>query len=577
MRELIDELATRVAAHAGAEAAEIARLVTVPPQPELGDFCLPCFTLARSLGRSPAAIATELASLSWQELPWVAYATATGPYLNWKLSVPEYARVVLAAVERAGEQFGTSTMGRGQSVVVDYSSPNIAKQLAVHHLRSTMLGHALVNLFRACGYEVIGVNHLGDWGTSFGQLMTGWDLFAEEEGLNRVPLERQDDPIGLLTRLYTRFHESARAQPDLEERARDWFRRLEAGDTEARRRWQAIRDVSLSRFERVYQRLGVRFEEVIGESFFEDRMAPVIEELQRKGLLEESDAALVVRLDEPELPPMLIRKTDGSTLYGTRDLAAADYRWQRWHFARCLYVVDAGQRLHFRQMFGVLKRLGREYADRLEHTEFGVMRLSVEGQWVKGRTRHGKVVLLEDVLDAARDAALEAMRAKGGGLDDPERVAEAVGIAAVVFADLKARRIKDVNFDLEQMTSFEGETGPYLQYTHVRFCGILRNAKPAAQAAADGSRLDKPEELALLREIARLREVLERAAVEAEPSILSQYLLGLASCFNTYYAQHRVLSEDVDLTAHRLRLVDALRVVLARGLRILGIEPLEQM
>ncbi|MCI0652319.1 MAG: arginine--tRNA ligase [Planctomycetes bacterium] len=567
-------LAAAIAEHVGVAAQDLLPSFGVPPKAEQGDISFGAFAIARAAKKDPRAVAAELAQKSFAPR-WVERCTAAGPYVNFFLDRGEFAQDVLRDVAAAGSDFGKGRNGAGRTIVVDYSSPNIAKQLAVHHLRSTMIGNALVHLHRALGYQVVGVNHLGDWGTSFGKLLTAWARFGGS--LEQKPLAEHPQPIELLNDLYVRFHEKAKADSTLEDEARRWFHRLEQGDTVARDRWKQIRDASWQHFERIYRRLGVSFEEVIGESFFEDRMPAVIAELERLELLEESDEAQVVALPGTELPPALIRKKDGATLYATRDLAAAEYRWERWHFDKCLYVVDAGQALHFRQLFGVLRRMGKPYVDRLQHVDFGILRLPVDGSWVRGKTREGQVVLLEHVLDRARDLAREKILEKNPELKEIDEAAEAVGMAAVIFADLKARRTRDVNFDLEQITSFEGETGAYLQYTHVRFCGILRNYSGATSAASQGRHLATPEETALLKEIASFPAAIERAAVEAEPSILSQYLLGVASLFNNFYAAHRVLAEDPAVAADRVTLVRALRTVVANGLAILGIRPLERM
>jgi len=570
------QIAERIAEIVDPGDLDLSSLFSVPPDSTLGDLAFPCFQLARTLKEAPPRIAERIAEAAW-EFPWLAEVVAAGPYVNFLYDSGAFSRDVLARVIAAGEAFGTSDVGEGKTVVVEFSSPNIAKHLAVHHLRSTMLGQVMVNLLRASGYSVVALNHLGDWGTNFGKLLAAWERYGEEEGLEDSLIETSDDPVALFNKLYVRINSEIETDPQLEETARAWFRKLEAGDPVARERWQRIRDVSWARFEKVYKRLGVSFDEVIGESFYEDKMPEIIDELAKTGLLVESEGAEVVALEE-EIPPLLIRKRDGSTLYGTRDLASAEYRWGRWQFSRALYVVDAGQGLHFRQVFGVLRRLGRSYADRLEHTEFGIMRMNVDGQWIKGRTRKGQIVLLEDVLDDATALAREVVLRKNPDLGDSiEEIAEAVGVGAVVFSDMKARRGRDVNFDLEKFLSFEGETGPYLQYTHVRFCGILRKSEIDSSDHGDGSLLVEAEEKALLLCLDRFDTVIARAALEAEPSILSQYLLDLAGEFNAYYAKHRIISDDGDLTRHRLSLIDALRVVLSRGLRILCLEPLERM
>ncbi|MGE4632877.1 MAG: arginine--tRNA ligase [Planctomycetota bacterium] len=548
-----------------------------PPSVELGDLSLPCFPLAKQLQKSPASIAEQLAGESW-DLPWIESVAQAGPYLNFKVRSAEFSREALTRVlDRAGE-WGNSTTGQGSTVLVEYSSPNIAKQLAIHHMRSTMLGQATANLLRSVGFSVVCWNHLGDWGTTFGKLLAAWDHFQSTDDLDSPVLENRSDPVSDLNSIYVAFNEAIKENPALEDVARDWFRKLEQGDQQARERWQRIRNVSFDRFNSVYQRLGVSFDEVIGESFYETQMNDVVQQLADSGLLEESEGAQIVRLSD-DIPPMLIRKQDGATLYGTRDLASAIERYRRFQFDRCLYFVDAGQSLHFRQVFGVIEKLGYDWANQLEHAEFGVMRLNVEGSWKKGKTRGGQVVLLEEVLDKAVQLASAIVKQKNPDLptDELDQISEAVGVGAVVFSDMKAARRKDVNFDLDKILSFDGETGPYLQYTHVRFCSILTKAADQGIETGDGSRLDQPEEITLLKRVLRFPDVIERAARDAEPSQVSQYLLELASEFNTYYAKHRVIGEDLQLSGDRLALIGILRTTMKRGLQLLCIQPIERM
>ena len=580
MRTYQRRVAAAIGALLGVDSTPLESQFSTPPDRTLGDLAFPCFLLAKELKRSPAQIAGEVAAADLG-LDWLAETTAAGPYANFRFDREKFARAALAEIQDAGDAFGESDAGADRTIVIDYSSPNIAKHLAVHHLRSTMLGQAMANIFRCAGYTVVGVNHLGDWGTSFGKLLCAIERYGEDEGLIENPLSDREDPIATLNSLYTRFNLEAKENPELDDAARAWFQRLEAGDALARERWKEIRTFSLARFQAIYDRLGVQFDEVIGESFFEDRMPAVIAELEEKGLLEESDEAQVVDVGE-DIPPFLVRKKDGTTLYGTRDLAAVRHRWDTWKFDRCLYVVDAGQGLHFRQLFTVAEKLGWECAERLEHSAFGVMRMPVDGGWAKGRTRAGQVVLLEDVLDHAVQKARAVVLEKNPEIEDPDAIAEAVGVGSVIFSDMKARRIKDVNFDLEKIVSFEGETGAYLQFTHVRFCGILRKSERQGFdfGRGEGAHLTTDEDLTLLQELLRFPEVVERAAEEAEPAIVSQYLLGVASAFNNYYAQHRVVDEDPAFAARtedRLALVDRVRVTLRNGLRLLGVTPLERM
>lgn len=548
-----------------------------PPNPQLGDLALACFPISKLLKSSPVEVCSRLAAENW-DLDWIDEVTATGPYLNFRVNRNRFADQVMKLIDHSGEEWGTTQSGSGKTVIVEYSSPNIAKHLAVHHLRSTMLGQAMANIFDSAGYDVVRWNHLGDWGTGFGKLLAAWDHYRQVDDLDSPKLSDREDPVSDLNRLYVQFSNDAKDNPELDDLARDWFKKLESGDQVARDRWEEIRVVSMTLFEKVYSRLGVSFDKVIGESHYEEAMSGVIDQLQSSGLLEESDGAEVVQVDE-DIPPMLIRKKDGATLYGTRDLASAITRHEMVNFDRCLYVVDAGQSLHFRQVFGVLKKLGYEWADRLEHAEFGVMRLNVDGGWKKGKTRGGQVVLLHEVLDQAVQLAADTVREKNPHLDDTElnEIAEAVGMGAVIFSDMKAARRKDVNFDLDKILSFDGETGPYLQYTHVRFASILRKAQDQGLTPGDGSGLVEDEEIALLKRILRYPETIDKAARSAEPSQLSQYMLDLASDFNSYYARHRVISDDAALSGHRLALIEALKRTLGSGLSRLCIRPLERM
>ena len=548
-----------------------------PPNPQLGDLALACFPISKLLKTSPVEISRKLADEDW-DLDWIDEVTATGPYLNFRVNRSNFAEQVMKLIHQSDQEWGTTQSGSGKTVIVEYSSPNIAKHLAVHHLRSTMLGQAMANIFSSAGYDVIRWNHLGDWGTGFGKLLAAWDHYRHVDDLDSPKLADREDPVTDLNRLYVQFSNDAKENPQLDDLARDWFRKLESGDKLARERWEEIRQVSMVLFEKVYSRLGVSFDKVIGESFYEEAMSGVIDQLQSSGLLEESDGAEVVQVEE-DIPPMLIRKKDGATLYGTRDLASAITRHELVNFDRCLYVVDAGQSLHFRQVFGVLKKLGYAWAEQLEHAEFGVMRLNVDGGWKKGKTRGGQVVLLHEVLDQAVQLAAETVREKNPHLEESElnEIAEAVGMGAVIFSDMKAARRKDVNFDLDKILSFDGETGPYLQYTHVRFASILRKAQDQGMTPGDGSGLIEDEEIALLKRILRYPETIDKAARSAEPSQLSQYMLDLASEFNSYYARHRVISDDASLSSHRLALIKALKRTLGSGLSRLCIRPLERM
>ncbi|MHC4777861.1 MAG: arginine--tRNA ligase [Planctomycetota bacterium] len=559
------ELARVLASTLGSEADDLLSLFEYPPRRELGDLAFPCFPLAKTLRKAPKIIAEELADRI--EAPgFVDWIRATGPYLNFGLDRGELCGSVIGAARAAGREWGSSSDGAGKTVVVDYSSPNVSKHLAFHHLRSTMIGQSLVNLHRATGWNTVGINHLGDWGTTFGKLMVAVKRWTDSEFLKGATLED-------LNKLYVRFHGAAESESSMEGEARDWFKRLEEGDPEARSMWSSFREISLHEFGRAYDRLGVSFDHMTGESFFEDGLDGTVTEVKRCGITSISEGALVVDLEADGMPPALLRKSDGATLYLTRDIAAALYRHDSFGFDRALYVTDAGQALHFRQLFRVLEMMGRDFSKAMVHVPFGVILMG--GQ--RGKTRKGEVVLLSDVLDEAQDRTGAMIEKKNPDLADASAVASAVGIGAVVFNDLKNKRIKDVNFDWEEVLSLDGDSGPYVQYAHVRACGIFRKFGGPAPEKADLGRLVEEAELDLVHKIGRFPETVRRAAETFELSVVAQYLLEVAASFHRFHHHHRVLSDDGDLTAARLMLVDAARHTLKNGLTLLAIDAPEEM
>ncbi|MHC4599756.1 MAG: arginine--tRNA ligase [Planctomycetota bacterium] len=536
-----------------------------PPRRALGDLAFPCFPLAKALKKSPKVIAEDLAG-KIRKPSFLAWARAAGPYLNFGFEPRALCESVLPAARAAGEGWGSSDAGRSRVVVLDYSSPNVSKALAFHHIRSTMIGQALVNLHRATGWRTVGINHLGDWGTTFGQLMVAVLRWGGEGFLEKATLKDLNDA-------YVRFHREAESEAGLEEEARRWFKRLEDGDERAKGMWSAFREISLAEFDRVYAKLGVSFDHVTGESFFLDKLDGTVEAVEKAGITSRSEGALVVDLEADAMPPALLRKSDGATLYLTRDLAAALYRRKTFAFDRALYVTDAGQALHFRQLFRVLAKMGHDFADHMAHVPFGVILLG--GQ--RGKSRKGEVVLLEAVLDDAVERTVAMIRKKNPDLEDAAEVARAVGVGAVVFNDLKNKRIKDVNFRWEEVLNLEGDSGPYVQYAHVRACGIFRKHGGPAPEAADLGRLTEPEELDLVHRIGRFPETVERACDGFEPSMIAQYLLELAAAFHRFHHRHRVLSDDATMTAARLQLVDAARLTLNNGLGLLSIRAPAEM
>jgi len=565
----ISEIAERLSALLPLDAPAVAEAVTTPPDEALGDYAFPCFAAAKQLGRKPHLLADELASrLGPSER--IREVKAAGPYLNFFVRRQAFIQWVLKKAHAERDRFGHAALGEGRTVVVEFSSPNIAKHLAVHHVRSTMIGNALAKIFRALGYRVVSINFLGDWGTQFGGLIAAYKRWGDEQVF-------QGDAVSNLNELYVRFNLECEAHPELRDEGRAWFRRLEQGDPEAVALWRRFREVSLAAFEEVYRRLGVRFDVVSGESRYETLMPETIRRLEEKGLAQMSEGALIVDLSARKMPPVLLRKSDGATLYDTRDIAAAEDRWNRYHFDRMIYVVGGDQRLHFRQIFEVLRMMGHAWADRCIHVDFGIIRLRSDTGAAKMSTRRGEAIMLKEVLDEAVQRVRRVIEEKNPSLPDKEAVAEAVGIGAVVFNDLKRQRIKDVDFDWDEILNFEGETGPYVQYAHVRLCSILKKYGRPASDTVDYSRLGEPEEFGLAKALAAFGPAIRRAAEAYEPSVISQYLLDLCGRFSTYYHKHRVVGDDPALSAARVLLVDALRQTIANGLALLGIQAPEEM
>jgi arginyl-tRNA synthetase len=562
--------AEAVSAHTGVPAADLK--VETPPQrkakpgevtPDLGDLAVGCFALARARGTDPASLAREIAA-AFQPGTWLAGAEASGPYVNFKLDRAAVFRWLIDAALR--KELVPARHGEGQTICIDYSSPNISKHLAYHHLRGTTLGHAIASLHRGLGYRVVGINFLGDWGTTHGMLLAAWNRWGPVEPLD----------VSALNRLYVQFREAMKETPALEDEGRAWFKRLEDGDPDARALWQRFRDVSWAEFQTVYEILGIEFDEVRGESAYEPDLARVMAELSGKGLVTVSEGAQVVELPD-EKTPILLRKGDGTTLYATRDVAAAQYRWEHYHFDRSLYVVGREQALHFRQLFKLLERAGHEWASRCQHVPYGHVRIGGK----KGATRLGNVVLMRNVFDIMQDEVrariAEANPDKAPA--DVDAVARAVGIGAVVFGNLASQREKDVDFEIEKVTSVEGDSGPYLQYAHARCASIARKAgeRVAGVEGVDFARLAHDAEWTIAKRLFDLPDVVVRAAEACEPHLLCHYLLGLAADFSRYYTLGngdkalRIVNEDAGVQRARLALTAAVQAVLATGLGFLGI------
>ncbi|MAF67414.1 MAG: arginine--tRNA ligase [Planctomycetes bacterium] len=566
MEQFENPIRRSLAAHTSLPEEQIR--LEVPRDAALGDLAFPCFTLAKTLRKAPPVIAAELAEAVGGELEGIA-AAATGPYVNFTVERGLLARSVIAKVTAEGERYGHCELGGGETIVIDLSSPNIAKPMSVGHLRSTVIGAAVQRILDALGYRTLAINHIGDWGSQFGKLVAAIDRWGDS-------VEMETDPIRALLALYVRYHEEEAEDPSLAEEARRCFQELESGiDGPVRARWKRITALSLGEFDKIYARLGVSFQLVRGEAYFEPMLDETVERIEAAGITEVSEGALIVDLSEiaEGIPPCLLRKSDGTTLYATRDMAALFHRWEEYTFQRCLYVVGADQKLHFRQLKAVLERMGLDWEPRVEHVWFGMLRLP-EG---KMSTRKGRVVFLEEVLDRARDEALAIIEEKNPDLPGAAEIAEQVGVGAVVFNDLKRERIKDIEFEWDEVLSFEGETGPYVQYTHARLASILRRAEAADEGGANPDFSALADAAGVLLRIARFPAVLRSAGAHAEPSEVTTWVLGLCREVNGWYTQHRVLGQEPALTAARLALVGVAATAIARGLAILGLAAPREM
>lgn len=529
--------------------------------PAHGDLAFAAFGLAKAMKKAPNAIAASVAKTL--SVPGMD-VTAAGPYINARFQAVPYATEVIEEVRLMGQRFGFSAEGAGKTVVIDYSSPNIAKPIAFHHIRSTVIGHSLANLHRSQGFRVEGINYLGDWGKQFGLVAIGFEDYGETD--------RKHD-MAHLVEVYVKANARAEQDPAFDDRAREFFRRMESKETAALALWNELRDTSLQDFRRIYQRLGIEFEHYEGESLYQDKMDAMIDQIARTIGVKESEGALIVDMPYAQgEPPVLLRKRDGSTLYATRDLAAALDRYERFHFERALYVVASDQALHFRQLFAVLERMGMSWAKQCVHVGFG----HVHGM----STRRGQIVLLNDVLDEAgsraREKVLENQKAGRIQTSDPEKLAEQIGLGAIVFGDLKNRRNTDYTFDWDEVLNFEGHTGPYLQYAHARTCSILRKAG-ASPRSFDASALTVPEEKTVVRTIGLFPLAIRDAVGSCEPSIVARHLLELAAAFSKWFTlgnqerDKRVLVEEARLRNARLALTEGVRLTLATGLSLLGI------
>ena len=534
-------------------------LIERPKNEKMGDYAFPAFALAKIEHKNPAEIAKNIADQINDEN--FTSIQAVGPYVNFAIDHAKLVNSTLEDVLTKKDNFANQKLGTG-NVTIDMSSPNIAKPMSMGHLRSTVIGNSISKIMEKVGYTPIKINYLGDYGTQFGKLITAYKLWGNEEDVKK-------DPITNLFHYYVKFHEEAEKNPELEDEGRAWFKKLEEGDPEAVKLWKWFREVSLQEFNRIYKELDVDFDSYNGEAFFNDKMTPVVDELRQKNLLHESQGAQVVDLGEDE-NPALILKSDGSSLYMTRDLAAALYRKDKYDFVMSLYVAGNEQSGHFKQLKQVLKKMGYDWSDDIHHIPFGL--ITQGGK--KLSTRKGNVVFLDQVLKDAVNLAQKQIEEKNPNLNNKEKVAHDVGVGAVVFHDLKNDRLDNFNFDLQEVVRFEGDTGPYVQYTNARAQSILRKANK--EVSMDDLSLDDDWAFAVAKQLADFPAVVAKAAEKFEPSIIAKYALNLSKKFNKYYANVRILDEDDQLNA-RLALVQATSIVLTEALRLLGVNAPKEM
>ena len=547
--------------------AELAQFLTETADDAFGDYAFPCFKLAREMRMSPVQIAEKLASeIELDE--HIVKVQAVNGYLNFFVNRLEYTKNVLADVNTSGASYGNDAVGQGKTVCIDYSSVNICKSFHIGHLSTTAIGSSLYKLYTALGYKVIGINHLGDYGTQFGKMIVAFKLWGDRATVEQLGVTE-------LQRLYVKFHQEEVDHPELTEQAREWFVKIEKGDPEAQELFEFFKKITLAEVMDIYERLNVQFDSFNGESFFNDKMDKPLAMLREKGLITESQGAQVVDLKDYNMPPCLLVKSDGSSLYATRDIAAAIWRKQEYDFDKCLYVVAYQQNLHFKQFFKVLELAGLDWAKDLVHVAFGMVSLE-DGAM---STRKGNVVLLKDVINKAVSKSLEIITEKNPNLPNKEKVAEQVGVGAVLFSALENSKIKDITFTFDRVLNFDGETAPYLQYTAARCNSLLEKAGQSrnSKIAVDDRALDNVETLRLCKLLGAFPQAVKDAAFKYEPSIVSALLIDIAQAFNRFYIEHRVISDNVAEQNARLQVVEATATVLKKGLSLLGISAPEKM
>lgn len=562
--DFIKNISEIIAYVSGLNINEVESMIEIPKQ-GMGDYAFPCFKLAKVMKKAPQIIASEIAD-KIEKPNFIEKIEVVNAYINFYVNKTVFIKSVLENVENKKDEYLNSNIGLGKTIVIDYSSPNIAKPFHIGHLRSTAIGNSLYKIYKALGYNVVGINHLGDWGTQFGKLIVAYKKWGNKETVEK-------DDIKELSRIYVKFHEEAEKNPSLNDEARSWLVKMQEGDKEALDLWKWFCEISMKEFNRIYKRLDITFDSYAGESFYNDKMDAVVEELKEKNLLTESQGAQIVDLEKYNMPPCLILRSDGGTLYPTRDIAAAFYRKKTYNFDKCIYVTALDQNLHFAQWFKVVELMGYDWAKDLVHTPFGLVSLG-DG---KLSTRKGHVVLMEDILNMSVEKTLNIIEEKNPNIKNKKEIAEEVGIGAIIFDDLYNSRIKNVVFDFDRMLNFDGETGPYAQYTHARACSIIRKAEEVEINNTDYSLLNDDASFNVCKVINEFPDKLKEAADKNEPYIVSRQIIELCKAFNKFYNENNILNSEENLKEARLSLVYAVKYVLKNSLALLGLKAPEQM
>lgn len=564
-----EKIAKEIASVTNLDEKKLATYIEIPPNSDLGDFAFPCFKLAKSLRKAPPVIANEIKENIKIDEKIIEKIEIVGGYLNIYINKETLIENVLKEVADKKEKYGSSDIGQNKNVVIDYSAPNIAKPFHIGHLRSTVIGGALYKIYNFLGYNSVGINYLGDWGLQFGKVMAGYDMWKDEYDFSKSEIQA-------ILKIYVKFCQEEKENPELTEKAREYFKRLEDGAEKEVKTWKWIRKISLENYQKTYNLLNSKFDSYNGESYYNDKMEPIVEELRNKGLLKESEGAQVVDLAEYDMPPCIIITSAGTTIYATRDLASLKDRINTYNFDKAIYVVGNEQRLHFKQVFKVLELMGYpEYAAKCEHVPFGLV---VDKTGEKIGSRKGNSVFLEDILKEAIQKVEKIIDEKNPNLENKEEVARKVGVGAIIFNDLSNSRIKDEIFDWDMLLNFQGETGPYIQYIYVRTRSLIEKAGYIPQIEnINFSVLKEKEAIETVKLLYNFNEVVQNAADKNEPSVVARYLIDVAQNFSTFYNEHKIITEDKALQDARLALTYCVGTVLKTGVTLLGMEMPDKM